>query len=302
MRALALAMLLAGFAARAAEELEVSGPVRAQAQRAGELMRECRYEEADAIVAAALKDASPADRRFMLLTAGMLAEHRNDLPAAIRLYQEAAAGEKVALEALHMLGRAQIANRQFAEGHKALMGYVNTALKVERRYPTESDLAALAVAAAELGELEEALKIVDVARREPFSYGALTVDLQAALQAARDGKGASPPGTFWKLAYGGEQPIGMPVEDFSMVPVRRTAPLYPRAELRDGIEGHAVLRMRVDDKGNVTDARVVESAPNERFGNAARIAIRKWKFKPRVLKCKAVPSEGLQRIDFRLAN
>lgn len=298
--AVALAAAVVTLTSRAAEVLEVSANARAQSAKAGNLMRECRYEEADAIVATALKDANPADRKFMMMTAGMLAEHRNDLPAAIRYYEEAAAGEQVALEALHMLGRARIANRQFAEGHKSLMGYVNTAIELKREFPSENDVAALAVAAAELGQLQDALKTVEVVIKDRQTYGALISDLKEAIVAAQNAPGGVEPGRFWKLAYGGEQPIGLPVDDFWPQPLERKPPQYPEHALKTWKEGYVVLRISLDEEGNVTKARVVESEPGNTFDSAARNAVLKWKFKPHVRNCKPVPGEGIQQINFRM--
>jgi TonB family protein len=299
-RAFALALLLVGFAAQAGDQLRVSPDARRQAEQAGNLMRECRYEEAEAIVAATLKDASPADRRFMLLTAGMLAEHRNDLPAALRHYDEAAAGEQVALEALHMLGRAQVANRQFAEGRKSLTGYINYELK-RGSVPTQQDFAALAVATSEAGNPEEALKLLETLAQRDRAYDPLIFDLRALLRHALAGNAPTEANPYWRLAYGGEPRLGAAVTDFEAVPLKRTPPRYPRDALNAGKQGHVAFRVTLDEGGNVTQASVVESEPGDTFVREARNAVLKWKFKPRVRGCRPTKSEAIQTIQFRLA-
>jgi protein TonB len=77
---------------------------------------------------------------------------------------------------------------------------------------------------------------------------------------------------------------GKPVVDFSMLdntPATRfrAAPGYPHAAKSAGIEGSVTVAFVVDEKGFVTDARVVESTHRE-FEEPALRAVGKWRFEP----------------------
>jgi TonB family protein len=296
--AAALPGLIACVTAHAAGELPVSAQARTATEQAEALMRECRYDEADAVVAAAMKTATPEDRKLLLLTTGMLAENRGDVATALRHYEEATTGEQVPAQALRMLGRAQVANRHFREGHESLMAYVNHEIKVLKRLPSQQDLAALAVAAAELGQLQDGLQLLDLVMQRVSAYDPLVTELRDRIAAAKEGA-APEGGTFWALAYGGEHSIASTTTDFAPQPLKRIAPPYPREAARDGLQGRVVLHLKIDASGNVTDVRVVRSTARV-FDAVARKAVRQWKYVPRVRQCRAVPGEGIQTIEFRL--
>jgi TonB family protein len=56
-------------------------------------------------------------------------------------------------------------------------------------------------------------------------------------------------------------------------------PVYPPDALKERTGGIAVIRMVVDEKGNVASARVLD-ASDPRLGEAALAAVRKWVFSP----------------------
>lgn len=53
--------------------------------------------------------------------------------------------------------------------------------------------------------------------------------------------------------------------------------------------------------GTVTDVKILDSKPRRLFDRAAKRAILKWKFKPRVVDGKPVPRRAVQTIEFKLA-
>lgn len=62
------------------------------------------------------------------------------------------------------------------------------------------------------------------------------------------------------------------------VPVRVTAPTYPKAALERGIEGHVELEFGLDARGNVRDIQVLDATPAGVFDYAAEQALDSWKF------------------------
>lgn len=63
------------------------------------------------------------------------------------------------------------------------------------------------------------------------------------------------------------------------VPVRTVAPKYPDEMRRLGSSGLVTVSCLIDEKGNVTEPKVVK-ASNDAFTEPAVEALRKWKFKP----------------------
>jgi protein TonB len=63
--------------------------------------------------------------------------------------------------------------------------------------------------------------------------------------------------------------------------VRTVQPEYPAAALSAGREGRVELSFSVDAAGKVQDVRVVQSSPPGVFDDAARRAVRQWRYAPR---------------------
>ena len=56
-------------------------------------------------------------------------------------------------------------------------------------------------------------------------------------------------------------------------------PTYPREAIRNGVsKGRVVARLRIDEKGNVTDIDIFASNPPRVFDRAVREALSSWKF------------------------
>ena len=57
-------------------------------------------------------------------------------------------------------------------------------------------------------------------------------------------------------------------------------PVYPREAIRAGVpKGRVVVRLQIDEKGNVTDVNIVSSDPPRVFDKAVRSALEGWKFR-----------------------
>jgi protein TonB len=62
-------------------------------------------------------------------------------------------------------------------------------------------------------------------------------------------------------------------------PISQEPPEYPRAALKDNVlKGVVVYQCNVDEKGNVTDVRIISADPPRYFDKAVINAVRQWKF------------------------
>jgi periplasmic protein TonB len=80
----------------------------------------------------------------------------------------------------------------------------------------------------------------------------------------------------------------------------RPAPTYPAIAQRRGIEGFVTLRLRIDARGRVEDAVVVESQPPSVFDRTALRTVRGYRFAPARSGGQAVPTTLQQTIRFEL--
>lgn len=103
--------------------------------------------------------------------------------------------------------------------------------------------------------------------------------------------------TDFKGAFLGPQNQG---GNSQVIPLVRINPQYPRNELLAGVEGWVKVRFTVEPDGSVSSPKVVESKPPRVFDSSALRAIKKWKFKPKVVNGIAVSQDGTQIIEFKL--
>lgn len=89
--------------------------------------------------------------------------------------------------------------------------------------------------------------------------------------------------------------------DGELIPLVKIAPRYPRKAALAGKEGWVKVEFTVTELGTVTDVDVLDSKPRRLFDRAAKKAILKWKFKPRIVDGKPVPRRAVQTIEFKLA-
>ena len=103
--------------------------------------------------------------------------------------------------------------------------------------------------------------------------------------------------TDFKGAFLGPQNQG---GNSQVIPLVRINPQYPRNELLAGVEGWVKVRFTVEPDGSVSSPKVVESKPPRVFDSSALRAIKKWKFKPKVVNGIAVSQDGTQIIEYKL--
>ena len=89
--------------------------------------------------------------------------------------------------------------------------------------------------------------------------------------------------------------------DMQATPQFRVDPTYPPEASRDGVEGWVKLGFTVSASGAVSDIKVLDSEPKRVFDRAARRALKKWKYKPKLDGGKPVSQPGMVVVlDFKL--
>jgi protein TonB len=84
--------------------------------------------------------------------------------------------------------------------------------------------------------------------------------------------------------------------DGDFLPIVKVAPQYPRRALQKGIEGHVTVEFTVTALGTVIDPRVIDSNPPNVFNRAAMNAVKKFKYKPKIVDGKAQAVTGVRNI------
>jgi len=89
--------------------------------------------------------------------------------------------------------------------------------------------------------------------------------------------------------------------DGDATPIVRIEPKYPPQAARDGKEGYVTLSFTINEIGGVEDVKVIDAKPKRVFDKEAKRALRKWKYKPKVVEGKPLRQPGLTvRLDFTM--
>lgn len=94
---------------------------------------------------------------------------------------------------------------------------------------------------------------------------------------------------------------GDPAAEGEAVPIVRIDPQWPRQALEEGTEGFVRVEVLIGTDGATKDVRVLDSAPGRLFVRNALRAVRRWKFKPRVVDGTAVERWAVTTIEFKMA-
>ncbi len=82
--------------------------------------------------------------------------------------------------------------------------------------------------------------------------------------------------------------------------VHSVQPVYPPPLEEEGIEGRAIVRMRIDTRGSVSEAQVL-SATHPLFARSAVRAINQYRFTPAKQNGQPVESDFTQTFRFRVS-
>ena len=103
--------------------------------------------------------------------------------------------------------------------------------------------------------------------------------------------------------FGGDinNTINRPTGDAT--PIVRINPKYPSTAARDGIEGWVQLSFSISPTGEVIDPVVINAEPKRTFDREAIRAIKRWKYRPKVIEGVAQLQTGQTvQLDFKLDN
>ena len=81
--------------------------------------------------------------------------------------------------------------------------------------------------------------------------------------------------------------------------IHRVEPTYPESALRDRIEGTVRLEVAISANGSVTSTDIVKGVRDD-IDNAAKAAVRLWKFAPASAGGKAISGPVIVSLDFKL--
>jgi protein TonB len=84
-------------------------------------------------------------------------------------------------------------------------------------------------------------------------------------------------------------------------PIVRIEPKYPMQAQRNGTEGWVRLSFSINEVGGVEDISIIEAKPKRVFNRAAKRALKRWKYKPKVVEGKTIKQTGLTvQLDFSM--
>lgn len=90
-----------------------------------------------------------------------------------------------------------------------------------------------------------------------------------------------------------------PALDHDAVVIHREPPEYPSSALRKNQSGTVILRVTVDANGKPDDIKVERGSGTWSLDRAAKKAVSKWSFSPKIENGVAVSSELLIPVDFK---
>ncbi|MDI3258169.1 MAG: TonB family protein [Sinobacteraceae bacterium] len=90
--------------------------------------------------------------------------------------------------------------------------------------------------------------------------------------------------------------FALSASDGDYLPIVKVAPLYPESARERGIEGYVLLEFTVTETGSVIDPQVLESQPPGVFDDAAKKAVLRFKYKPRIENGRPVQVHGVKQV------
>ena len=90
--------------------------------------------------------------------------------------------------------------------------------------------------------------------------------------------------------------------DEEVVPLVRIAPIYPSRAARTGIEGWVKMEILINSSGAVEKVKILEAQPPNIFNRAAIKAMKRWRFRAKMVSGEAVSRTAEQQMNFKLNN
>lgn len=90
--------------------------------------------------------------------------------------------------------------------------------------------------------------------------------------------------------------IGAGAGEGDYLPIVKVAPMYPSRAQARGIEGWVLVEFTVTAAGTTRDPVVVEAEPAGYFEEAAKQAVLKFRYKPRIVNGNPVEVSGVQNL------
>lgn len=91
--------------------------------------------------------------------------------------------------------------------------------------------------------------------------------------------------------------------DGEAIPLVTVPPEYPQRAAFEGIEGFVMFQFDIAPDGTPSNIRVIDENPRGMFRREALRAIRKWKFKPRIVNGQPIHQRDMKyKLDFQLDN
>jgi len=87
----------------------------------------------------------------------------------------------------------------------------------------------------------------------------------------------------------------------NVIPLVRIPPRYPMRAANRHIEGWVKIEFTITEQGTVKDAIVIDAQPAKTFNRAALQAIRRWKFKAKIIGGEAFEQRAIQVLQFKLS-
>ena len=93
------------------------------------------------------------------------------------------------------------------------------------------------------------------------------------------------------------------VPDGELLPIVKVSPQYPERARQRGIEGYVLIQFTVDELGRVVDPMIIEAEPVGAFDRSAMDAVRRFKYRPKVLHGQPIVVTGVKhRLSFELSS
>jgi protein TonB len=127
------------------------------------------------------------------------------------------------------------------------------------------------------------------------------LDLSATPKPGQETLAIAAPSADFDLNLMGGPHLGGPPSDSDIIPLVRVLPQYPPRAMSQGIEGWVLVEFTISAAGTVKDPVIIDSHPSSIFNRAMLRAIRKWKYKAKIVDGVAVERTGVRvRQNFEL--